>query len=74
MVYAQLLPLVGFELTTFGFMLILLVPRFVVQHGLVQSVVKSVAITIPTVLILYGVFALLLGIHLPLLFLPRYIY
>ena len=74
LVYAQLLPLVGFELTTFGFMLILLVPRFVVQHGLVQSVVKSVAITIPTVLILYGVFALLLGIHLPLLFLPRYIY
>jgi len=73
LVYAQLLPPVGFELTTFGFMLILLVPRFVVQHGLVQSVVKSVAITIPTVLILYGVFALLLGIHLPLLFLPRYI-
>ncbi|HIM72988.1 MAG TPA: hypothetical protein EYM43_08555 [Alphaproteobacteria bacterium] len=73
LVYAQLLPPVGFELTTLGFMLILLVPRFAVQHGLVQSVVKAVALTIPTIIILYGVFALLLGIHLPLLFLPRYI-
>jgi len=73
LVYAELLPPVGFELTTLGFMLILLVPRFAVQHGLVQSVVKAVALTIPTILILYGVFALLLGIHLPLLFLPRYI-
>ncbi len=73
LVYAQLLPPVGFELTTLGFMLILLVPRFAVQHGLVQSLVKAVALTIPTILILYGVFALLLGIHLPLLFLPRYI-
>jgi hypothetical protein len=36
-------------------------------------VIKSVALAIPTVLVLYGVFALLLGIHLPLLFLPRYI-
>lgn len=73
LVYAELLPPVGFELTTLGFMLILLVPRFAVQHGFVQSVVKAVALTIPTILILYGVFALLLGIHLPLLFLPRYI-
>ena len=73
LVYAELLPPVGFELTTLGFMLILLVPRFAVQHGLVQSVVKAVALTIPTIIILYGVFALLLGIHLPLLFLPRYI-
>ena len=63
LVYAELLPPVGFELTTLGFMLILLVPRFAVQHGLVQSVVKAVALTIPTILILYGVFALLLGIH-----------
>ena len=73
LLYAELLPPVGFELTTLGFMLILLVPRFAVQQGLVQSVVKAVALTIPTILILYGVFALLLGIHLPLLFLPRYI-
>ena len=73
LVYAELLPPVGFELTTLGFMLILLVPRFAVQQGLVQSVVKAVALTIPTIIILYGVFALLLGIHLPLLFLPRYI-
>lgn len=73
LVYAELLPPVGFELTTLGFMLILLVPRFAVQHGLVHSVVKAVALTIPTIIILYGVFALLLGIHLPLLFLPRYI-
>ena len=73
LIYAELLPPVGFELTTLGFMLILLVPRFAVQHGLVHSVVKAVALTIPTILILYGVFALLLGIHLPLLFLPRYI-
>jgi hypothetical protein len=73
LIYAQLLPPVGFELTTFVLMLILLVPRFAVQHGLLQSVIKSVALTIPTVLILYGVFALILGIHLPLLFLPRYI-
>ena len=73
LLYAQLLPPMGFELTTLAFMLILLVPRFAVEHGLVKSVVKSVALTIPTVLILYGVFALLLGIHLPLLFLPRHI-
>ena len=73
LVYAELLPPVGFELTTLGFMLILLVPRFAVQHGLVQPVVKAVALTIPTIIILYGVYALLLGIHLPLLFLPRYI-
>ena len=73
LVYAELLPPVGFELTTLGFMLLLLVPRFAVQHGLVHSVVKAVALTIPTIIILYGVFALLLGIHLPLLFLPRYI-
>lgn len=73
LIYAQVLPPVGFEITTFVFMLILLVPRYLVQHGLLQSVVRSVALTIPTVLILYGVFALLLGIHLPLLFLPRYI-
>ncbi len=73
LLYAELLPPVGFELTTLGFMLILLVPRFAVQQGLVQSVVKAVALTIPTIIILYGVFALLLGIHLPLLFLPRYI-
>ena len=72
LLYAQLLPPLGFELTTLGFMLILLVPRFAVEYGFVQSVTKAVALTIPTILILYGVFALLLGIHLPLLFLPRY--
>jgi hypothetical protein len=73
LIYAQVLPPVGFEITTLVFMLILLVPRFAVEHGLLQSVIKSVALAIPTVLVLYGVFALLLGIHLPLLFLPRYI-
>jgi hypothetical protein len=71
--YAQLLPPVGFELTTLGFMLILLVPRFAVQKSFVESVVFTIALTIPTILILYSVFALLLGIHLPLLFLPRYL-
>jgi hypothetical protein len=73
LIYAQLLTPVGFELTTLVFILILLVPRYAVEHRLIQSVVKSVALAIPTVLVLYGVFALLLGIHLPLLFLPRYL-
>jgi hypothetical protein len=73
LIYAQVLPPVGFEITTFVFMMILLVPRYTVEYGFLKSMVKSVVLTIPTVLVLYGVFALLLEIHLPLLFLPRYL-
>jgi len=63
--YALLLERVGFELCTFALMLILLGRRI----GLVHAVWLSAAAT----LVIYAVFALMLDVDLPLLFLPAYV-
>jgi putative tricarboxylic transport membrane protein len=72
--YGVLLEPVGFEVTTLVLMMAFLVPRIAVAgHGRVRSVLYALALALPTTLIFYVGFGLLLRVPLPLLFLPRYI-
>lgn len=73
-VYSILLKPVGFEITTFVLLMILLTPR--IRAGGVpfgRSLIYAFALALPTTFISYVSFGLLLRIPLPLLFLPRYI-
>ena len=63
--YVLLLERVGFELCTFVLMLILLGSRIELVHAVWLSVAATAVI--------YAVFALLLNVDLPLLFLPAYV-
>lgn len=63
--YALLLELVGFEICTFALMIILLGRRIRLVNAIWVSAVATA--------IIYAVFALLLQVDLPLLFLPAYL-
>lgn len=63
--YALLLQPVGFEICTFVLMVILLGRRMKLVH--------TVWVSALTTLVIYAVFALLLEVDLPLLFLPAYV-
>lgn len=72
--YGILLVPIGFEITTFVMLMVLLTPR--IHAGGVsigRSLIYAVALALPTTFICYVSFGLLLRIPLPLLFLPRYI-
>ncbi|MGI9295767.1 MAG: tripartite tricarboxylate transporter TctB family protein [Pseudomonadales bacterium] len=72
--YGLLLEPVGFEISTFALLMILLTPRIRAgQVPLGRSLIYALALALPTTFISYVSFGLLLRIPLPLLFLPRYI-
>lgn len=62
--YVYALDIVGFELSTFALLTVLLIPRI----GIVYAVLAAVT----TTAILYGTFVLLLNVSVPLQFLPSY--
>ena len=73
-VYGLVLEPIGFEIATFTLLMILLVPR--IRAGgksPSRSLIYAISLALPTTLICYVSFGLLLRIPLPLLFLPRYI-
>ena len=73
--YGLLLQPVGFEITTFALMMILLTPRIRAGGlGAGRSLLYALGLALPTTLICYVAFGLILRIPLPLLFLPRYIH
>ena len=76
-----LLPYIGFEITTVAFLTVLFTTRL---HGPVSAEVvtpaiigaallKSAAISFATMLALYSVFVILLGVSMPVMFLPKFI-
>lgn len=76
-----LLPYIGFEIATVAFLTVLFTTRL---HGPVTAEVvtpaiigaallKSLAISTVTMLVLYAVFVILLKVSMPVLFLPKYI-
>lgn len=64
--FIVLLPVLGFEITSFGLMLILLAVRF---DGWAQALAGSLL----TTLVFYLLFVLMLGVPLPLRFFPSYV-
>ena len=73
--YGTLLEPVGFEITTFVLLMVLLAPRIHAGgHSVGRSLSYALALSLPTTFICYVSFGLLLRIPLPLLFLPRYIH
>ena len=72
LLFAKLLPIVGFEILTVVFMMVLLVPRCYVTDTMQQAVKKSLMLSVGVMLILYLAFGPLLKIALPLAFLPIY--
>lgn len=64
--FIGLLPVLGFEITSFGLMLVLLAVRF---DGWAQALAGALL----TTLVFYFVFVLMLGVPLPLRFLPSYV-
>lgn len=72
--YGTLLESVGFEITTFILLMVLLTPRIHAGgHRVGRSLMYALALSLPATFICYVSFGLLLRIPLPLLFLPRYI-
>lgn len=72
--YGLLLEPVGFEITTFAMFMILLAPRIAAGgHGPARTLAYTLAVALPTTIIMYVSFGLLLRIPLPLLFMPRHI-
>jgi putative tricarboxylic transport membrane protein len=72
--YGLLLEPVGFEIATFAMFMILLAPRIASGgYGMARTLAYTLALSLPTTIIMYVCFGLLLRIPLPLLFLPRYI-
>ena len=72
--YSMLLTPIGFEITTFVLMMILLTPRIQAGGlGFRRSILYALGLAVPTTLICYVAFGLILRIPLPLQFLPRYI-
>jgi len=76
-----LLPIFGFEITTFVILMVLFTPRFeamvkaekfdvrVVKGALTKAALFSSV----TMVVLYVIFVLLLRVHMPLLFFPKYV-
>jgi hypothetical protein len=74
LLFAQTVETIGFEITTLTLMLVLLVPRLRATLPTGKAVLYALALTIPTVLLLYVGFVLLLNIPFPLKVLPSYIF
>lgn len=76
-----LLPHIGFEITTVAFLTVLFTTRLhgpatakVVTPAIIRAaLLKSLAISTVTMLVLYSVFVILLKVSMPVLFLPKYI-
>ncbi|KAA0969583.1 tripartite tricarboxylate transporter TctB family protein [Aureimonas fodinaquatilis] len=64
-VYMFALDIIGFEISTFVFLLALLITRVSPIWAFVSAFIAT--------LVLYGTFVLLLNVSLPMLFLPRYV-
>jgi len=72
--YGTLLKPVGFEITTFVLLMVLLTPRIRAGgYSVGRSLIYALGLALPTTLICYVSFGLILRIPLPLLFLPRYV-
>ena len=72
--YRVLLAPVGFEIATLVMLTAFLVPRIAVAgHGAAKSVLLALAMALPTTVIFYVGFVLLLRVPMPLLFMPRLI-
>lgn len=72
--YGLLLEPVGFEITTMVMMTAFFAPRIAVAgHSGPRALLYAIGMALPTTLVFYIAFGLLLRIPLPLLFLPRYI-
>jgi putative tricarboxylic transport membrane protein len=69
--YAVLLMKIGFEIATFLFLCGLLGRR--IEGGGVRAWAMAAGIAAVSVAVLYGCFVLLLGVDMPLLFLPKYL-
>ncbi len=70
-VYAIALPYVGFEISTFVFVLVLLTPALTGSR--MFALAKAAGIALAAVIVLYFCFVIFLDVDFPLLFLPRYI-
>ena len=76
-----LLPYIGFEIATVAFLTILFTTRLhgpvtaeVVTPAIIRAaLLKSLAVSTVTMLVLYAVFVILLKVSMPVLFLPKYI-
>lgn len=70
-VYAIALSYVGFEISTFVFVLVLLTPALTGSR--MFALAKAAGIALAAVIVLYFCFVIFLDVDFPLLFLPRYI-
>ncbi len=76
-----LLPYIGFEITTVAFLTILFTTRLhgpvtaeIVTPAIIRAaLLKSLVISVVTMLVLYSVFVILLRVSMPVMFLPKYI-
>ncbi|MGI9423990.1 MAG: tripartite tricarboxylate transporter TctB family protein [Hyphomicrobiaceae bacterium] len=71
--YGMLLEPIGFELATFAFLLILLLPRLKVDLSWQEALAVGTGLALLTMLILWAAFGLGLKVQLPLKVLPLYI-
>ncbi|MGI9522855.1 MAG: tripartite tricarboxylate transporter TctB family protein [Hyphomicrobiaceae bacterium] len=71
--FGMLLEPVGFELATFAFLLVLLVPRLRVELSWKRAIAVGAGLAVMTTLILWAAFGLGLKVQLPLKVLPLYI-
>lgn len=67
--YAYLLPLIGFELSTMAYVLVVVTPRL--KGKRLQMAVKGAVIALLTTLLCYFAFVMALNVSLPLKVLPR---
>ncbi len=76
-----LLPVIGFEITTVAFLTVLFATRLhgpvtaeIVTPAIIRAaLLKSLVISVVTMLVLYSVFVILLKVSMPVMFLPKYI-
>jgi len=69
--YVLLLSVIGFEIASFLFLAVILRPRIAYEGK--RAWIMTIAISAVAVLIMYVSFVLLLGVDMPLMFLPKYI-
>ncbi len=69
--YAALLKPLGFEIVTAALMFILFVPRL--RMGWMAAIIMALAASLALTVLFWFVFIVLLRVHVPLAFLPRYL-
>lgn len=67
--YVYLLPVAGFELSTFAFVFVTMTTRL--RGSPVRQVLKGIALALVTTLLCYAIFVMALNVSLPLKILPR---